>query len=211
MNIQKTKQVAVAISTVVALTLPGFALAESPSQTSVDQTRVRQERILRNISEDGRHMGSTTNDRMEHDKAMSSSTPKGDRVEREEGPKKCLKIVRSLRRGSRGDDVRQLQDLLAQDPAIFANASSTGFFGKATEEALARYQEKFGIASSSAQGKVGPKTREFLKKRCLAGGDAMMHDGSMVKDKGDKMEKMEKGDKMEHSTSTLVGTTTPVR
>jgi peptidoglycan hydrolase-like protein with peptidoglycan-binding domain len=70
--------------------------------------------------------------------------------------KRELKFVRSLTRGMSGDDVRDLQELLAQDPTIFSLANITGFFGPLTEEAIRKFQRKHGI---EAIGVFGPKTQ----------------------------------------------------
>lgn len=70
--------------------------------------------------------------------------------------KRELKFVRSLTRGMSGDDVRDLQELLAQDPTIFSLANITGFFGPLTEEAIRKFQRKHGIDSI---GVFGPKTQ----------------------------------------------------
>ncbi|HEY4488559.1 MAG TPA: peptidoglycan-binding protein, partial [Candidatus Paceibacterota bacterium] len=69
--------------------------------------------------------------------------------------KRELRFVRSLSRGMSGDDVRDLQELLAQDPSIFPEGLITGFFGELTERALKRFQKKHGI---EAMGIFGPKT-----------------------------------------------------
>ena len=70
-----------------------------------------------------------------------------------------LKFVRSLSRGMSGNDVRDLQELLAQYPDIFPSGLITGFFGRFTEEALKKFQKKFGI---EAIGIFGPKTQAKL-------------------------------------------------
>lgn len=70
--------------------------------------------------------------------------------------KRELKFFRSLARGMSGDDVRDLQELLAQDPTIFSLDLITGFFGPKTEEALRKFQRKHGI---DAIGIFGPKTQ----------------------------------------------------
>ncbi len=67
-----------------------------------------------------------------------------------------IKFLRSLSRGMRGDDVRDLQELLAQDPSILTSDNITGFFGPLTEEALRKFQRKHGI---DAIGVFGPKTQ----------------------------------------------------
>jgi len=87
-------------------------------------------------------------------------------MNRGKGPA-CAAFARTLRMGSRGDDVRNLQGVLREHDLI-ASSSITGFFGPQTAEALARFQAKFGIASSSAP-LVGPMTRGLLQKLCVQG------------------------------------------
>lgn len=70
-----------------------------------------------------------------------------------------LRFARSLVRGMSGDDVRDLQELLAQDPSIFPADLITGFFGRLTEEAIRKFQRKHGI---EAIGIFGPKTQARL-------------------------------------------------
>lgn len=70
-----------------------------------------------------------------------------------------LKFVRSLTRGMSGDDVRDLQELLAQDPSLLSPEFITGFFGPRTEEALRKFQRKHGI---DAIGIFGPRTQAKL-------------------------------------------------
>lgn len=70
-----------------------------------------------------------------------------------------LKFARSLARGMSGDDVRNLQELLAQDSPILSANFITGFFDRNTEEALRKFQKKSGIESI---GVFGPKTQVKL-------------------------------------------------
>ncbi|TSC78374.1 MAG: hypothetical protein G01um101429_834, partial [Parcubacteria group bacterium Gr01-1014_29] len=73
-----------------------------------------------------------------------------------------IALTRSLRRGSSGDDVKQLQEFLAQDKDVYPQGLATGFFGPATERAVKRFQEKNGI---EPVGIVGPITRAKLNER----------------------------------------------
>ena len=101
---------------------------------------------------------------------MASSTSHGGMKGR------CLDLVRDLKKGAQGDDVTNLQQTLADDHDVFPEGSITGFFGPATERAVKRFQQKFGIASTST-GFVGPKTREAMRGRCgrmMGGKDGMM-------------------------------------
>lgn len=74
---------------------------------------------------------------------------------------------RSLTIGSRGEDVQKLQQILNVDPATRIAQTGAGspgnettYFGPATQNAVIRYQQKYGITPSI--GFVGPLTRNKL-------------------------------------------------
>lgn len=79
----------------------------------------------------------------------------------------CIELSRDVRFGDRGDDVRKLQQMLAADPSLFADAQVTGYFGEKTLKAVMKFQKKFGI--SSATGFVGPQTRALFRTHCGSG------------------------------------------
>lgn len=62
-------------------------------------------------------------------------------------------LTRSLFRGSRGEDVRQLQEFLAQDPTIYPDGAVSGYYGVSTEAAVKRWQAKNGIPSVGIIGR----------------------------------------------------------
>lgn len=66
-----------------------------------------------------------------------------------------------LRRGSRGAEVRMLQEFLKRDPGIYPEGLVTGYFGARTETAIRRFQKQYGIAPI---GIVGPQTRKKLNE-----------------------------------------------
>ncbi len=68
-------------------------------------------------------------------------------------------INRALFLGTRGDDVKAIQQYLAQDKELYPEGLATGYFGKLTEAAVKRFQTKNGI---EPVGIVGPKTRAKL-------------------------------------------------
>jgi peptidoglycan hydrolase-like protein with peptidoglycan-binding domain len=92
-------------------------------------------------------------------------------------PGLCFSFGRDLSEGNRGDDVKELQRELANDPSIFPPGLITGFFGHRTEEAMKKFQQRFGIFSfgSTTTGFFGPKTRGFLREHC--GSQDNDHDG----------------------------------
>lgn len=70
-------------------------------------------------------------------------------------------INRDLFVGSRGDDVKWLQEfLISQD--VYPEARITGYFGALTKSAVIRFQQKYGI--SPQIGYVGPKTKAKIKE-----------------------------------------------
>ncbi len=89
----------------------------------------------------------------------------------------CFDFKRDLRHGDKGDDVKELQRQLSMDASIFPPGSITGFFGPKTEEALKKFQRKFGIFStgSTTTGYFGPKSRSHFMSVCSSGDPD--HDG----------------------------------
>lgn len=76
----------------------------------------------------------------------------------------CPELKRDLGVGSRGNDVKEIQKMLAKDPSLYSG-TTTGYFGPQTTKAMAKFQTKYGIASTST-GFVGKITREFFGKKC---------------------------------------------
>ena len=72
-----------------------------------------------------------------------------------------LKITQTLTLGSSGEEVKQLQEYLKQDPEIYPEGLVTGFYGSLTEKAVRKFQEKHGIETL---GIIGPKTRTKLNE-----------------------------------------------
>ncbi|MDP3799871.1 MAG: peptidoglycan-binding protein [bacterium] len=70
-------------------------------------------------------------------------------------------FTRSLSLGTRGDDVRKLQEFLARDKEIYPEGLATGFFGPKTVEAVKRWQKKNKL---DAVGIVGSKTIAKFKE-----------------------------------------------
>lgn len=79
-----------------------------------------------------------------------------------------LALTRTLQRGDTGEEVRKLQEALAQDPEVYPEGLTTGYFGIFTERAVKRFQEKhrqdilapLGLAEGT--GIVGEMTRQKL-------------------------------------------------
>ncbi len=74
-------------------------------------------------------------------------------------------LLRNLKFGDRGDEVKKLQRILAQFPEIYPKALVTGYFGPLTLQAVKNFQVKYSVTSSgSGFGVVGPLTRALLNQ-----------------------------------------------
>jgi len=77
---------------------------------------------------------------------------------------------RNLSLGSRGEDVKALQEILINEGLWDSDAKATGYFGPITKRIVVKFQEKhasdvldsLGIAKGT--GFVGPSTRRYLEK-----------------------------------------------
>ena len=79
------------------------------------------------------------------------------------------KFIRLLARGSRGDEVRVLQEFLKNLSDIYPEGLVTGYFGPFTEAAVQRFQAFYGIVflgnpATTGYGLVGPRTRAKLNE-----------------------------------------------
>lgn len=85
-----------------------------------------------------------------------------------------IKLNRVLKRGTTGEDVKKLQQVLASFPDIYPEGLITGYFGKLTEKAVRQLQAKQGIVSSGSPettgfGQVGPKTLSVINEVVITG------------------------------------------
>ncbi len=79
----------------------------------------------------------------------------------------------NLQVGSEGEEVKELQKCLAQDPEVYPEGEITGYFGNLTKEAVINFQEKykeeilepFGIEAGT--GAVRKATRAKLNEICF--------------------------------------------
>lgn len=76
----------------------------------------------------------------------------------------CATISGDMRPGSHGAEVEQLQAFLAKNPNYYPQGIVSGYYGKLTEDAVARWQAAQGIVSTgtpqtTGYGDVGPQTR----------------------------------------------------
>lgn len=86
----------------------------------------------------------------------------------------CTAIVATLKLGSSGAGVTQLQQFLARDPSVYPEGKITGYYGALTQAAVKRFQAKSGIISSgtpstTGYGQVGPKTAAAIVAQCGGG------------------------------------------
>lgn len=72
-----------------------------------------------------------------------------------------LQLLRQMRQGMSGDDIKLLQTILASDPTIYDSANITGYFGPLTALGVKKFQQKHGIEQV---GFVGPQTLKELNK-----------------------------------------------
>ena len=79
------------------------------------------------------------------------------------------KILRDLMVGSKGDDVKILQQLLF-DESVYPEALVTGYFGSLTHQAVIRFQEKYlddilaPLGLIKGNGFVGLLTRKKINE-----------------------------------------------
>lgn len=107
-----------------------------------------------------------------------------------------MSLIRNLKQGMTGEDVKALQAVLAADPTIYSG-EITGFFGKMTAEAVKKYQEKNGI---DAVGSVGPKTLKKLNEQAEKLG--LSRENKRNNEKGGENRK--EGDKKENTLCVKV-------
>ncbi len=78
-----------------------------------------------------------------------------------------LPFVRPVALGARGEEVKDLQAFLRAEGTL--TVEPTGFFGTMTQGALKTWQSNQGVVAadvSAGWGTAGPRTHEFIRKRC---------------------------------------------
>ena len=76
-------------------------------------------------------------------------------------------LRRTLERGASGNEVNNAQELLKRFPDIYPQGVATGFYDLATENAVKKLQEKFGLAET---GNIDSKTQEKINELAVAVG-----------------------------------------
>jgi peptidoglycan hydrolase-like protein with peptidoglycan-binding domain len=84
---------------------------------------------------------------------VTSTTKAGDVV---------YEFKKDLKRGDKGEDVFNLQSILAKDNTIYPEGIVNGVFDMATYKAVIRFQKSIGISPQT--GIVDYKTREYLNQ-----------------------------------------------
>ena len=72
-----------------------------------------------------------------------------------------IPFTRNLKLGVSGNDVKSLQEFLANIPGVYPEKITSGYFGRLTTEAVKRFQAKYQI---QATGFFGPLTRAKLNE-----------------------------------------------
>ncbi len=161
------------ISGVIALSLVLPALTQaawfSDTQLSDIEAAMRAHGVKPRIVEKIKMRLSTTTDQGGHGhKATTTASTTPHMAPGQVAKMACIALTRNLGPGTKGDDVKKLQELLAADPDNGFTAGATGFFGPLTARAMAHFQMKHGIASTTT-GNVGPLTRAFFHRSCGLG------------------------------------------
>ena len=79
----------------------------------------------------------------------------------------CPNLIRTLGPGASGGDVANLQAFLAGDPTLYPEAKITAYYGALTQQAVERFQIRYGVVSSGSPsttgfGSVGAATRAVI-------------------------------------------------
>ncbi|MEI6297030.1 MAG: peptidoglycan-binding protein, partial [bacterium] len=74
---------------------------------------------------------------------------------------KIVNFTTNLVRGTKSDDVKKLQELLATDSEVYPSGIVNGTFGPLTEKAVIAFQKKYSLPQV---GRVGPATRAKLQE-----------------------------------------------
>ncbi|MEK7462137.1 MAG: peptidoglycan-binding domain-containing protein, partial [Patescibacteria group bacterium] len=69
-------------------------------------------------------------------------------------------LATDLDLGAKNDDVLKAQEILASDPTLFG-VKPTGYFGPMTQEAIKKFQERYGL---EVTGRLDEATRDVMKE-----------------------------------------------
>lgn len=104
--------------------------------------------------------------------SLGTSIPSSTTAPTASGSAACPALVRTLARGSRGDDVLSLQQFLMRLGFITPNEVS-GYYGALTERGVQSFQTQYNVVNvgdpaSTGYGVVGMRTREAIAQQCAA-------------------------------------------
>lgn len=133
----------------IALT-SALVLPLSASAVTIDELKAQVAALMARISE----MQTQT-------RVADPSSSQSSRMMPDTSRSVCSYLNRNLSLGSRGDDVRSLQEFLQSNG--YLSAQATGYFGSLTRAALKTWQGTQGL---SAIGSMGPLTRAKLGVWC---------------------------------------------
>jgi len=94
-----------------------------------------------------------------------------EKIIKEEAP---FQFKSELKKGSKGKEVEELQKCLAKDSSVYPEGEITGYFGKKTEEAVIKFQEKYKDeiltpwGFTKGTGIVSKTTRKKLNEICFS-------------------------------------------
>lgn len=91
---------------------------------------------------------------------------KGEVKETVKEVKGTLRIIKQLKTGMTGEEVKLLQEILATDPEVYPEGLITGYFSKLTEKAVKKFQKKVCLEEV---GSVGPKTLSKINELLAEG------------------------------------------
>ena len=152
------KNIFIGIAVATIFIIGASAVAPSASALTVDEIQAQIKVLLAKVAELRLQLNTVETVETQPSDSDSVATPNKHRI--------CSILARNLAQGTRGDDVRGLQEFLSEEGYLSANA--TGYFGPATAQAVAKWQASQGVSSV---GSVGPMTRERIKIWCGGGGN----------------------------------------
>lgn len=161
--------------TVAVISMIAFPLAASAQSATIESLEAQTQALLARVAELQAKLGSSsdTSNVSATGAGVGSYGTSGGAVD----SSTCPNIGRVLKRGSSGDDVRRLQQFLAQDATIYPEGLVTGYYGELTEAAVRRWQAKYQVVSSgtpetTGYGVTGPRTAAAIALLCSTRGPA---------------------------------------
>lgn len=131
----------------------------APAPATVDKVAVLKQQIAATQASIAKKLAET--------KAKSQSGP-APAASPKFGPAPAFGVfTKDLAPGKKDDEVKRLQELLRQDKEIYPEGIASGLYGTLTQNAVRRFQLKYGVIKNPNEpgnGRVGPKTRAKLNE-----------------------------------------------